>query len=87
MRNELEFDIYHKKMPTDGMYTNQESILIGRTYIDASALVKNPDCMSISGYYHIFKDRTDKDIDNYADTIQATQGQIRIELKVSKPLL
>lgn len=87
MRNELEFDVYHKKMPTDGMYTNQESMLIGRTYIDASALVKNPDCMSISGYYHIFKDRTDKDIDNYADTIQATQGQIRIELKVNKPLL
>ena len=87
LRNELEFDIYHKKMPTDGMYNNQESVLVGKTYIDASSLVKNPESMMISGYYHIFKDKTDKEIDNYTDTMQATRGQIRIELKVNKPLL
>lgn len=86
LNNELEIEVYHKKMPNDGVYLNHESILIGKAYIDASSLVKNPESMSVGGYYHIFKDKADKDIDTYVDTMRLTQGQLKIDLQVNKPL-
>lgn len=87
LKHPLEFEVYHKKLPIDGVYLNQESILVGRAYVDASNLVKDPEEMSVSGYYHIFKNREDRDLDDYNVTKQVTQGQIKLQLKVNKPLL
>ena len=74
-------------MPNEVSYIHQESLLIGKAYVDASNLVKSPEQMIVSGYYHIFKNEEDRNLDDYQDTQRATQGQIQISISVNKPLL
>lgn len=89
LNNELEFEVFHKKMPTDGQYANlgQESILIGKAFIDGSSLVKRKDRMQTTGYYHIFQNDQDKHLDDYEETKLITQGQLKVTLTVDKPLV
>ena len=87
MKNELQIQIYHIKISTDGQYTSQESILIGTVYIDGSNLAKHHDQLSVSGLYHIFKNVNDKYLDDFKITNEVTQGQLEISISVEKPLL
>lgn len=87
LKNPLEFEIYHKKLLTDTNCSTQESILIGKAYIDASNLLKDPEEMSINGYYHIFENERDRHLDDYTATQEVTRGQLKIQLTVNKPLL
>lgn len=83
---ELELQVFHKKI-SDGKYLTQESILIGTLFIDASALVQNPSRTSLTGYYHIFKNPRDKEINDYSYTHSVTMGQAKVTLEVDRPLV
>ena len=42
--------------------------------------------MTIDGYYHIFKNERDANLDDFEETRRVTQGQIKITIQVNKPL-
>jgi hypothetical protein len=87
LSNQLEFEVFHKRLPNETSHINQESVLIGRAYMDASNLIKDPENLTVSGYYHIYTSEQDRHIDDYQMTDTVTQGQIQIEISVNKPLL
>jgi ribosomal protein S21 len=87
LSNQLEFEVFHKRLPDEIYHNEQESVLIGRAYMDASNLIKDPMNLTVSGYYHIYTNEKDRHIDDYQMTNTITQGQIHIEISVNKPLV
>lgn len=87
LKHPFVFEIYDKQHPGDSINLNQEFVLIGKAHVDASSLAKDIECSEVGGYYHIFKNEEDRDLDDYRITKEVTQGQLRIQLQVNKPLL